>query len=264
MTLNIAFVVYPGIKLLDLAGPLQVFSDAVNEKGEKPYKPFVISKSGGILETDTTVNIESKPLDKCVECTIDTLLVVGGNGVYDTLLDQDFIDGVYLLASKSRRVAAICTGTFVLAKCGLLHGKHAVTHWESCERLQREYPTLRVEKDRIYIADGKYWRSAGVTAGIDMAIKMVSNDLTTNVGLSIARSLVTYFVRPGGQSQFSQTLALQSTDNTGRFDELNSWIQNNFQNNINNQILADRVAMSARTFARLYLSETGITPAKAV
>ena len=261
---NIAFIVYPGIKLLDLAGPLQVFSDATDVEGNTAYRTFVLSKAGGVQDTDTTVSINTESMRRWHRRKIDTLFIVGGDGVYNTLQDKKFIQSVCSLASKSRRVAAICSGAFVLAECGLLNGRKAVTHWESCDRLRNTYPQLQVEDDRIYINDEKFWTSAGVTAGIDMAIKMVSIDLNNDAALSVARSLVTYLVRPGGQSQFSRTLTLQSSDSSGRFDELNGWIQGHLQHNLNNQILADRVSMSARTFARRYVEHTGTTPAKAV
>jgi len=208
--------------------------------------------------------VASEPVSKWRRRKIDTLIVVGGDGVYATLQDRDFIRSVHSLASKSRRVAAICSGAFVLAECGVLNGHRAVTHWESCDRLRSTYPKVQVEEDCIYVTDGKFWSSAGVTAGVDMAIKMISDDLGKDVGLAIAKSLVAYLVRPGGQSQFSETLTLQLSDNSGRFDELNSWIQNHLDQDLSNHVLADRVCMSARTFARRYALETGVTPAKAV
>lgn len=261
---NIVFVVYPGIKLLDLSGPLQVFSDALNASGKPAYKTCIVSKRGGTVGTDTAISIASEPVKKWRRRKVDTLIIVGGDGVYDTLHDKHFMQSVSSLSLNSRRVASICSGAFILADCGLLDGKKAVTHWESCDRLKRTYPEVLVEEDSIYTTDGKFWTSAGVTAGIDMAIKMISDDLGNEAGLSIARSLVTYLVRPGGQSQFSQTLALQSSDNSGRFDGLNCWIQSNLHRDLNNQLLADRICMSARTFARLYTEKTGVTPAKAV
>jgi len=264
MATNIVFIVYPGIKLLDLAGPLQVFSDANNEQGKPAYKTFIVSKNGGELHTDTTVCISSDSLSKWKNRKIDTLLVVGGDGVYNTLEDSKFIKKVRTLALKSRRVAAICSGAFILAESGLLNGRRAVTHWESCNRLRDSYPEISVAEDSIYVTDGKYWTSAGVTAGIDMAIKMISNDLGKTTGLSIARSLVTYLVRPGGQSQFSESLSLQLSDSAGRFEDINSWIQSHLSHDLSIQKLADRACMSTRTFARLYKNETGISPAKAI
>lgn len=264
MSATIVFIIYPGVKLLDLAGPLQVFSDVLNEQGKPAYRPALASMSGGPQASDTPICICSESLPKWGRRKIDTLFVVGGDGVYATLQDKPFIECVTRLASRSRRVAAICSGAFVLAECGLLDGRQAVTHWESCHRLKSDYPNVQVADDSIYVNDGKFWTSAGVTAGIDMAIKMISEDFGRHTGLSIARSLVTYFVRPGGQSQFSEPLAQQLTDTKGRFDNLHAWIRNHLTHDLQNQKLADRVCMSARTFARVYLTETGNTPAKAV
>ncbi len=264
MAPNVVFVVYPGVKLLDLAGPLQVFSDARTPEGAPAYQTAILSMSGGEQATDTPVSISSSAAVEWRSKKIDTLLIVGGDAVYDQLPSRTFIDLIKSLAGKSRRVAAICSGAFVLAEAGLLDGRAAVTHWESCERLKQNYPQIDVLPDAIYLNDGKYWTSAGVTAGIDMAIQLVAHDLGKAVGVSIAKSLVTYVVRPGGQSQFSQALALQSSDSAGRFDALHEWMQSHLHLDLANSVLASYMCMSPRTFARQYVSETGLTPAKAV
>jgi len=262
--INIVFVVYPGIKLLDLTGPLQVFADAKDENDNKGYQISVCSIDGGTVSSDTILSIPSKPISILRRRRIDTLIVVGGNGVFDAIKELKLVKLVNQLASRSRRVGAVCTGAFLLAECGLLNGRSVATHWDHCNKLQDSYPKLKVKADSIFSNDGIYWTSAGVTAGIDMSLKMISDDLGRTAALELARSLVTFLVRPGGQSQFSQLLSLQSSDSTGRFDELHHWIQNNLTKNLQNQQLADRVYMSARNFARVYLSETGNTPAKAV
>jgi len=260
----VLFVVYPGIKLLDLVGALQVFSDAVDSDGKAVYKTAVASIDGGMVASDTSVDVPTERLSKWRGRPIDTLLVVGGNGVYAAIEDDRLISCISQLAPKARRVASVCSGTFVLAECGLLNGRRAVTHWYCCDRLSRTYPDVRVEPDHIFLSDGKFWTSAGVTSGIDLAIKMVSDDFGRGTALEVARSLVTYLVRPGGQAQFSHSLNLQTADCVGRFDELHLWIKNNLKHDLRNQQLADQVNMSVRNFARLYLTETGTTPAKNV
>jgi len=260
----ILFVVYPGIKLLDLTGPLQVFSDTFDSDGNTVYRTAVASIDGGTITTDTSLEIPTERLSQWRSRQIDTLLIVGGNGVFAAIEDHHVISCIIQLTSKSRRVAAVCSGAFVLAECGLLNSRRAVTHWYWCDRLSKTYRDVRVEPDHIFLNDGKFWTSAGVTSGIDMAIKMVSDDHGRSTALNVARSLVTYLVRPGGQNQFSHSLNLQTADGGGRFDELHIWIKNNLEHDLRNQQLADQVNMSMRNFARLYLTETGTTPAKTV
>jgi transcriptional regulator GlxA family with amidase domain len=178
--------------------------------------------------------------------------------------DPLFLAAIKLLAKKSRRIGSICNGAFILAACGLLDNFRAVTHWESCDELTQTYPQISVQPNQIFVNDRNRWTSAGVTAGIDMAIAMISHDIGRAGGLAIARSLVTYHVRPGGQSQFSDVLRLQLVDAQGRFEELHQWILNNLRKELRVEQLADRVSMSPRNFARLYRSHTGRTPAKAV
>jgi len=152
----------------------------------------------------------------------------------------------------------------MLAAAGLLAGKRAVTHWELCEQLAEEYPLIRVESDPIFIKEGAIWTSAGVTAGIDLALAMLAEDLGRPAALDVARSLVSYMVRPGGQSQFSGALNRQLADVGGRFDALHHWIAQNLDRDLRVEILADHLNMTSRTFARSYVEHTGQTPAKAV
>jgi len=261
---TVLFVVYPGIKLLDLTGPLQVFSDTFDSEGTSVYKTAVASIDGGTITTDTSLDIPTERLSKWRKRRIDTLIIVGGNGVFTAIEDHRLISCISQLTPMSRRVAGVCSGAFVLAECGLLNGRRAVTHWYCCDRLAKTYRDVCVEPDHIFLNDGKFWTSAGVTSGIDMAIKMVSDDHGRTTALMVARSLVTYLVRPGGQTQFSHSLNLQTADGSGRFDELHIWIKKNLKHDLRNQQLADHVNMSIRNFARLYLTETGTTPAKSV
>ena len=260
---SVVFVVYPDFKFLDLAGPLQAFTDALNDAGKPIYKTTIASVSGGTIRSDTTTEISSEPLSDLARRRIDTLVVVGGRGVFEAMKDINLLTSIKKLELRSARVSSICSGAFVLAECGLLDGLRAVTHWEYCDKLA-DYPLVEVVPNAIFINDGNRWTSAGVTTGIDMAIAMISEDHGRATGLALAQSFVTYMVRPGGQSQFSKMLELQSEDSYGRFDKLHKWILNNLQKDLSIENLADYVSMSPRNFSRLYLAETGRTPAKAV
>lgn len=260
----IAFIVYPNIKLLDLAGPLQVFTDALDERGVAVYKTVILSLDGNSINSDTPVSLSTEPILEWTEQHIDTLIVVGGLGARIASQNTDLLASITELASKSKRIGSICSGAFVLAACGLLKGYRAVTHWESCEELGASYPDIKVEPEPIFINDRNVWTSAGVTAGLDMALAMVCDDLGRSAALYLARSLVTYVVRPGGQSQFSEALKVQTVDGNGRFDSLHQWMRCNLDQDLRVSTLANQALMSARNFARLYVAETKQTPAKAV
>jgi len=181
---SLVFVVYPGVKFLDLAGPLQAFSDAVDESGNSLYKTSITSIDGTTISSDTSVEIATEPLSDWGRRKIDTLVIVGGRGVFAAIKDTNLLSLIKKLGSKSGRVASICSGAFLLAECGLLDGFKAVTHWEYCEKLA-DYPHIEVEANAIYVNDGNRWTSAGVTTGIDMAIAMISEDNSRAVGLTI-------------------------------------------------------------------------------
>jgi transcriptional regulator GlxA family with amidase domain len=261
---TVLFAVFPHIKLLDLAGPLQVFADAVDGDGVAVYRTEVVSIDGQCVETDTPVTIATDAMTSWADRRIDTLVVVGGNGARVAALNPDIVDAVTRLAKRADRIASVCTGAFVLAACGLLDGRRAVTHWQSCEALLRKHPSVLVETDPIYVKDENIWTSAGVTAGIDMALAMVAENIGRTGSLSLARELVSYVVRPGGQSQFSTTLDRQILDEAGRFDGLHEWIADNINKDLRVDVLAGIANMSPRNFARLYTQQTGQTPAKAV
>lgn len=261
---TVLFVVYPGVKLLDLAGPLQVFADAIDDRGQAVFKTGVVSMDGEEVKTDTPVIIATDPIYSWADEQIDTLVIAGGNGAGAASRSELVVRSVTQLAKNTSRVASVCTGAFVLAACGLLDGRRAVTHWQSCEELSITYPSIQVEPDPIYIKDEHVWTSAGVTAGIDMALAMVGEDIGRPAALALARQLVSYVVRPGGQSQFSAMLDRQTADDTSRFEALHEWIVNNIQQDMRVEQLAERANMSPRNFSRLYTKFTGQTPAKAV
>lgn len=259
------FFVYPGIKLLDLSGPLQVFSDAIDgDTGNPVYETLVVSVAGGDIESDTGLTVGTRPCPRSLGNRPYTLVVVGGDGSRSAAAQSSVVGQVRRLAVKADRIASVCTGAFVLAASGVLDNRKAVTHWQSCDELARAYPEVTIEVDPIYVRDGNIWTSAGVTAGIDMALAMVGEDIGKSAALSLARSLVTYAVRPGGQSQFSAALDQQLSDPDGRFSALHLFIRNNLGKSLRIGELAEHVNMSPRNFARQYAAETGMTPAKAV
>lgn len=264
-SLSVVLVTYPGMKLLDLAGPLQVFTDARRGPGNLPaYGPVVASLHGGSVSTDTCVEISTVPLVALRRRSVDTLLVVGGGPAEQAASDDELVSHVRKLASKARRKGAICTGAFVAGAAGWLDGKRAVTHWDSCAALAAAHPATRVDPDPIFVKDDDVWTSAGVTAGLDLALAMVAEDLGRAAAMELARKFVAYMVRPGGQVQFSDVLAAQLSDTEGRFDKLHHWIGNNLSRELRVETLAKKANMSPRNFARLYAEHVGKTPAKAI
>lgn len=267
--MNVLFIVYPNIVLLDLVGPLQVFTHARKTAlSGAAYQTHVASFEGGQIETNTILQIESDPLVKWREAhqnpPLHTLIVIGGDGAIDAALDQPFVEQVRLLAEQSTRVCSVCSGALVLAAAGLLNDRRAVTHWEDCEQLAGQYPAVNVEVDPIFIKDGNVWTSAGITAGIDMALAIIEEDLGKPAAIEMARSLVTPMVRSGGQSQFSSELDRQARDTEGRFSHLHNWISDNIQRKISVDDMAEECGMSSRNFSRRYADVMGISPAKAL
>lgn len=266
---NVLFVVYPDIVLLDLVGPLQVFTHARKNGAPGPaYETHVVSFDGGPTETNTILGIESDRLANWLEAhrtaPIHTLVVIGGDGAIPASANHPFVDQVRQLAERSVRVCSVCSGALVLAAAGLLDGRRAVTHWEDCDRLAASYPAVKVEVDPIYIKDGNIWTSAGITAGIDMALAIIEEDLGKAAAIAMARSLVTPMVRSGGQSQFSAELDRQARDRDGRFSRLHEWIAENIHQRISVEDMARECAMSSRNFSRRYRETMGISPAKSV
>ena len=197
-----------------------------------------------------------------VEAPVDTLVIAGGQGVRLAADDPALVDWLRGRAERARRVASVCTGAFLLGAAGLLDERRAVTHWEYCSELQRRYPRARVDPDPIFIEDRGIWTSAGVTAGIDLALALVEEDHGRALALAVARHLVVFLKRPGGQAQFSETLALQSADD--RFAPLHAWIAGRLEAPLTLTLLAAQVGMSERSFARRYREATGLTPGRAV
>jgi transcriptional regulator GlxA family with amidase domain len=194
---------------------------------------------------------------------LDTFVVAGGVGTVDVVQDSTVIEAVRRLAPQTRRMSSVCTGAFVLAEAGLLDGRRATTHWGSCDLLARRYPAVHVDPDPIFVRDANTWTSAGVTAGIDMALAMVEDDLGREAALAVARRFVVFLKRPGGQSQFSALLAGQFAEQPPLRD-LQVWVAEHLADDLTVEHLAAQVAMSPRNFSRAFRREVGVTPARFV
>lgn len=255
---------FPDVQLLDVAGPLQVFASA-NERaaGKGLPPPYAVRVVAPVARIGATAGLcfTTAPLP-APDAPVDTLVVAGGQGVMRAAGDQGLVDWVSTRASVARRVASVCTGAFLLGAAGLLNGRRAVTHWEYCDRLARRHPLVTVDPDPIFVQDGKVWTSAGVTAGIDLTLALVEQDLGRPLALAVARHLVMFLKRPGGQAQFSAALTLQSSDD--RFAALHEWIGDRLDDDLSLHRLAAQAGMSERSFSRHYLDATGMTPARAV
>jgi len=253
----IGFYVFPGHAMLDLAGPLSAFTvlDHVDQPGR--YDTVVLSKGGGPVRSQEGVDVISV---SAREHSIDTLVVVGGPGVFD-LNETDF-DSVRELSGTARRTTSVCTGAFLLAASGLLHGRRATTHWEQAGRLAEGFPTVQVEADRIYVRDGPIWSSAGVTAGIDLALALVEDDYGADIARTIARYLVVPFRRRGGQSQYSEMLALDPPSD--RIARSLVFAQTHLAEALTVERMATIACLSPRQFSRAFHADTGETPAGAV
>jgi transcriptional regulator GlxA family with amidase domain len=248
----------PPVQVLDVTGPLEVFSNAPDYEIEiaNPGRERTLQTNRGVVLADATPITE-------VHGPIDTLVIVGGPGAESGSYDADFIAWIAKAARQSRRVASICTGAFLLAEAGLLEGRQAVTHWSFCERLAREYAEVVVRPEPIYLRDGSIYTSAGITAGIDLSLALVEEDHGHEAALRIARFLVMFLVRPGGQAQYSHMLSHQAIA-LQPLRELQVWMLEHIHEEITVESLAERMSMSARHFTRVCLREMGMNPGQFV
>ncbi|MFZ4963613.1 GlxA family transcriptional regulator [Pseudomonas sp. Mn2068] len=261
----IQVLAFPNVQVLDVTGPLQVFAsanDLVRSQGlPLPYAPRVIAAQAGPVMSSAGLALVAEPLPAATT-PCDSLIIAGGWGTYAAAEDPLLVEWVRQQAACARRVASVCTGAFLLAASGWLDGRRVATHWTRCEQLAEQYPKLQVEPNPIFINDGPVWTSAGVTAGIDLSLALVEQDLGRSMALEVARHLVVFLKRPGGQSQFSATLSLQKSGN--RFGDLHAWIAEHLAMDLSIPVLAQQVGMSERSFVRHYRTETGQTPARAI
>lgn len=261
----IEILAFPSAQLLDVAGPLQVFATA-NEHvartgGEPPYLLCVVAKAGQVVTVSAGLGIATESLPR-IGAPLDTLIVAGGPGVDAAAADTVLVNWLRQRAKKARRVASVCTGAFLLGASGILDGRRAVTHWSYCAELARRFPKIAVEADPIFVRDGAVWTSAGVTAGIDLALALVEEDLGRTLALAVARYLVVFLKRPGGQAQFSEALSMQSAED--EFGALHEWIGKHLSGDLSLAMLAGRAGMSERSFSRRYAMAMGVTPARAI
>ena len=261
MDRRIVIAVFPGIQALDLVGPLEVFHAAHRHLGSgRGYRVEVVAESTDVLQTSSGLQLLADRSFSSVRGAIDTLVIAGGEGARAAAHERRVQAWVRRVSPLSRRVAAVCTGAFVLASAGVLAGLRATTHWAYCGRLARDFPDVNVADDAIYVRDGRVWTSAGVTAGMDLALALVEDDLGSEVALAAARELVMFVHRPGGQSQFSAQLASQLAEREP-LRELQAFIADNPTADLSVARLAARAAMSPRNFARAFAAEVGVTPA---
>ena len=243
---------------LDLVGPIEVLDIATRLAGDG-YDTELVAPGGGPVRLSNGLTVHAGPLPRKLR-RIDTLLIAGGAGTRHAALDDDLVAWVARTAPQARRVASVCTGAFLLARAGLLDGRRAVTHWQWCDTLARAFPAVDVDPDPIFVRDGDVWTSAGVTAGMDLALALVEEDLGREIALEVARQLVLFMKRPGGQSQFSSGLAAQAAVRAPLRD-LQDWIPDHLDGDLSVPALAARSHMSERSFARAFRREVGMTPA---
>jgi len=263
---HIVIVAFPGFQPLDVVGPHEVFASAnrVAESLDRPgrYQLTLASLSGGPILSESGLELVTQALPG-PDVKIDTLLLPGGSGSRSARYEEALITWVQATAPRCGRVATVCTGTFLGAEAGLLHGRRVTTHWAAAAQLQREYPDLEVDADPIYICDGKYWTSAGVTAGIDLALALVHQDLGTEVAQMVARWLVMFLHRPGGQTQFSSPVWVPRAERS-TIRAVQSLVEAAPAGDHRLPALAAAAAMSVRQFARVFTAQVGETPGRFV
>ena len=255
--LRIGFVVFDGFQSMSFAA-LSVFEYANFMMEKAIYEMRYISENGGLVRSSTGMVIESEPFGQKV---FDTVIVGGGTSILESV-PVGLLAFINKAQKKSRRVASICTGTFILAEAGLLDGRRATTHWLHARDLQARYPKVKMEEDRIFIIDGNVWSSAGMTAGIDLALAMAEEDLGPEITRSIAKKLVIYHRRAGGQSQHSALLELEPKSD--RIQTALDYAKKNLHTDLSVEQLAEAAHLSPRQFSRAFRAETGQSPAKAI
>jgi transcriptional regulator GlxA family with amidase domain len=255
-------------QLLDITGPFALFATANGLRpAQPPYAIELAARRAGPLLTSAGLTLgaslsymEMAPGDLK---GLDTLMVVGGEGTRAAYEDDELISFIARAARQAARTVSVCTGSFLLAKAGLLAGRRATTHWAACARLRALHPEIEVEENAIYVRDGAVWTSAGVTAGMDLALALIAEDLGREVALQVAQRAVMFMMRPGGQSQFSAMLGTQAKEG-GRLGALIAWMRENPHADLSVADLAARAHMSERTLARVFVAEIGETPARFV
>jgi transcriptional regulator GlxA family with amidase domain len=255
----IGVLIFPDFQLLDASGPISVFEIAARLARTTPAIKVIAAKPGAVRSTS---GVEMLAHKFGSPRALTTLIVAGGERIEAAARDTCTVRFVQTVAERGVRVASVCSGALLLAETGLLDGRRATTHWSRTRQFLNRYPEVKLEPDRIYVRDGNVWSSAGITAGIDLALAMVAEDYGDDIVQKTARQLVLYHRRSGGQSQFSSLLELKAP--TGRFGPLLTWAREHLDERLTVEDLADRAGMSARHFTRAFIAETGSTPSKAI
>jgi transcriptional regulator GlxA family with amidase domain len=267
--LRIAMLAFPNVQVLDVTGPLEVFSRASRwlrdhgKRADHVYQVEIIGLERGAFRTSSGLRLHAEHGIADAGRGIDTLMIAGGLGVGQYRSNRPLLRWIRQQSGQVRRLASICTGAFLLAEAGLLNGKRATTHWNHCANFARDFPDVRVEPDTLFVREGTLYTSAGVTSGMDLALALVEEDFGREVALATARELVMFLKRPGGQAQFSAQLAVQLAEHEPLRD-LQAYILEHPDDDLAIDRLARRVAMSPRNFARLFAREVGTTPARFV
>jgi transcriptional regulator GlxA family with amidase domain len=255
----IGILVFPDFQLLDAAGPISVFEIAARFAGQSPSIK-VMAATPGPVRSSSGVELLARGLQ--ASGVISTLIVAGGEGVEAAASCKRTLAFVRAVAKRGVRVASVCSGAYMLAEAGLLDGRRATTHWRRTRHFLSAYPKVKLEPDRIFVRDSNIWSSAGITAGIDLALAMVTEDFGEVIAHKTARQLVLYHRRSGGQSQFSSLLELKAPE--GRFGALLTWAREHLDTPLTVEDLAEQAGMSSRHFTRAFIAETGTTPSKAI
>lgn len=264
----IGIFVFPGVEVLDITGPYEVFTftnKAIQKQGisqDDVYPVTLLAEQPGPVTTLSGMQIIADQSFSQIDENYETLVIPGGDPKV-VLANREIVDLIKVIGPKIHRLVSVCTGAFLLAESGLLNGRKATTHWNWCAEFAEKYPQVILEPDRIFVQDGNIFTSGGVTSGIDLALALVEKDWGQKIALAVAQFLVVFLKRPGGQSQFSSYLTREASSRNDLRD-LQLWIMQNPKEDLKVEMLAERMAMSSRNFSRLFLTETGITPAKFV
>ena len=265
---RVGFLVFPDCEILDVCGPFEAFHFADQMLGllgrtkEPGYQSLVLAAAPGPIRTMSGIEIVATNRYSDVADGLDTLVVVGGTGCEEASKDPALVEWVRSIAPKTRRVASVCSGAFILAAAGLLHHRRVTTHWMYSDLLAKAYPSIEVDANLIFIRDGNIYTSGGITTGIDLALALVEEDVGPEVMLGVARTLIVFPRRSGGQSQFRAHTSVLEKRMRPSVSELQAWMLAHPEADLSVPALADRMAMSPRNFSRLFHSETGLTPAQ--
>ncbi|PZG14729.1 GlxA family transcriptional regulator [Nonomuraea aridisoli] len=262
MQRRVLIVVFPGFQLLDMAGPADVFGLVALLSPGDCYRVEVVAVRAGGVSAGNGVTVTASAISE-VTGPVDTLMVAGGMSVPDHVADRELVAGIAALAGRARRVASVCNGAFLLAQAGLLEGRRATTHWLAADELSRRYAGVEVDADPLYIEDGHVWTSAGVLSGVDLSLALVARDHGHALARKVARGLVVYLHRPGGQSQFSTPMRAL-TPRSEPLRELQAYIEANPAADLSVPALAARARMSERHFSRVFTEQTGMSPGRYV